>query len=61
MLKILFQDKNGNKPIVAAFVSAFESRSVIAETKLQLEKSGVQILSSNSQSIITINGKYWLV
>lgn len=61
MLKVMFQDANGNAPFPAAFVSFRESRGVMAETLAQLKAQGVAISFSDRQRIVTANGaKYWL-
>lgn len=61
MLKVMFQDANGNAPFPAAFVSFRESRGVMAETLRNLKAQGVAIVAADSQRIVTETGaKYWL-
>lgn len=60
MLKVMFQDKNGNAPIQAAFCSFRESRGIMAQTLADLKAQGVRIIESDSQHIVTEKGKFWL-
>lgn len=41
MVKVFFQDKNGNAPIVAAFVPFREARAILRQTVAELNANGV--------------------
>ncbi|MBB5277755.1 hypothetical protein HNR26_003844 [Rhizobium rosettiformans] len=61
MVKVMFQDANGNAPFAAAFCSIRESRGVMQETLANLKAQGVAIVAADSQRIVTATGaKYWL-
>lgn len=61
MLKVMFQDANGNTAFPAAFCSFRESHAIMRETLRQLQAQGVAIASADSQRIVTKAGaKYWL-
>lgn len=61
MVKVMFQDANGNAPFPAAFCSIRESRGVMAETLATLKAQGVAIAHADKQRIVTVSGaKYWL-
>lgn len=60
MVKVFFQDKNGNAPIVAAFVPSREARAILRQTVAELNANGVSA-TYDGQRIIAENGaKYWL-
>ena len=60
MVKVFFQDKNGNAPIVAAFVSFREAKGILRQTVAELGAKGVSA-TFDGQRIVAANGaKYWL-
>jgi hypothetical protein len=60
MVKVFFQDKNGNAPMVAAFVPFREARAILRQALAEISAKGVSA-TCDGQRIIAANGaKYWL-